>query len=623
MNQTADWFTVDPETSPHFDKNRICFSKRYSQQMNLVEKSGTGLKEYEFKRLQKGQYACRQMVDGQPYDIYPSSWFEQANIQQFQRVKEMLKRGVALFFIAGSGLGYLYSDIQDSLKEKKNASVVFIETRPELILAQFCLFDCREAIDFPDFHWVIDESIYPTLQERLHNEALYTIDRNRIVSFPERVLTPKEGADYSRLSRWYVSQQQQYRLQLQQFRVQYDQRVSRPADLKAGTVWTAGLLDAYAHTPLLRSLASGFAGHGMKDVFFSLTQGCTSDERITHSLLEHCPDMYLFLHLATKRVIPKELSRPRIVWYLDHPKHYEWEINRREFHEQDFIFYSDRQYAPYFEEANVGGAFHLTVCPSLSHRGAFRPELAAPVMFVGSHTAVETMTQHLPGSVRDDLFHLADVLTHNPTLGVNEAAANLKLTDKTMHIFQSMAEAYTSTIQREFRSGKDKLEYFFYSFTNSYKRERYIRALLDSGLIIYGPDSWLEFLGDKYADRFRGWLGYEDLADAYASAQICINIHSLQCPTCLNSRDFDVLSAGGCLVTDEVEDLHAGYLQPDHDLKMYSSPEELAHTVQELLDNEPLREALREQGNQTVQTRHLPQHRAQVILEALQSKGWR
>ena len=43
---------------------------------------------------------------------------------------------------------------------------------------------------------------------------------------------------------------------------------------------------------------------------------------------------------------------------------------------------------------------------------------------------------------------------------------------------------------------------------------------------------------------------YHDLADAYASADVCLNIHSIQCPTCLNPRDFDVLMATGCLLSD-------------------------------------------------------------------------
>ena len=114
-------------------------------------------------------------------------------------------------------------------------------------------------------------------------------------------------------------------------------------------------------------------------------------------------------------------------------------------------------------------------------------------------------------------------------------------------------------------------------------------------------------------------LAHEQLADAYASARLCLNIHSLQCPTCLNSRDFDVLTAKGCLVSDEVEDLHAGLLEPGLDCATFQSAEELQETVRDLLSNAEKREAMREQGHQTCREKHTPAHRAGIILDLVKT----
>ena len=623
MNQMSDWYSIHPETSPYLTKNLNTLKTRYPDLTKLVEASSSKLREYEFQNVKQGQIACRHNTGGQWVDVYSPNWFVQELEPQFRRIKEMLHRGAELVFIAGSGLGYLNSDLQDCLEKTNKTSVILMENRPELTLAQLCLFDCKQTLEYVDFHWITGDTFFQPLEECLKDEALFSVNRNRIASFPERMLTADERNQYMQLNNWFTEKQLQFTNQQNQLRIQYEQRVNQPADLQNGLIWTASMMEAYAHTPLLRSLASGFSAHGMKDVFFPLSRGRTSNERITQSLLEHCPDVYLFLHLASTRVIPAEINRPRIIWYLDHPKHYEWDINKDQFYENDFVFYSDKKYSPYFEKISAGGTYHLTVCPSLKHKGRYRKELEAPVMFVGSHTPVEIMTKSLHKKIRDDLLLVANELTNEPTLSVEEAVQRNKLSDPTYHEFQVVADRFTSTIERDFHSAKEKLEYFFYALTNCYKREKYINALLDLGLVIYGPESWLHFLGNNYADRYRGWLNYENLADAYASADVCINIHSLQCPTCLNSRDFDVLIAGGCLVSDEVDDMHEGYLTPNHDLKMYHSPENLVNAVQELLENKELRNTLREQGHQTVQSRHLPKNRAQEILQAIHSTGWR
>lgn len=623
MNQKAEWFTINPDTSLPLSLNTKSFKKRFPHAAEIVRSSVERLHQYEFLLVNDEQYACRQKIDHQYIDLYAVSWFQSGLEPSFRRIQELMERNMEMLLIAGSGLGYFNADIAQSNAAQKKVSVVCIENRPELMLAQLCLFDCRKTIEDADFHWVIGEPVLPQLDDLFQKEALFTINRNNIVSMPERILTPDERTFYAPLNHWFAERQQTYFIQQNQYQIRYDCRIKNSPDLKTGTVWTASMLDAYAHAPLQRSLVNGFAAHGMNPVFLPLSTGKTADECIKQSLVEHCPDLYLFLHIASKRVIPENINRPRITWYLDHPKHYEWSDNSSNFYENDFIFYSDRQYASYFENTKASGSYHLTVCPSLNRDGVCRPEMDAPVMFVGSHIPVETMTQKLSGKLKEYLFQIADELLLHPAESVTGLAKKMQITNDYVQIFLLMAEQFIAAIQRKFPTTNDRLEYFFYAFTNSYKRERYIKALMKHGLVIYGPDSWLDVLGEQHKNQFRGWLGFDDLADAYASAKVCVNIHSLQCPTCLNSRDLDVLRAGGCLVSDEVEDMHGGYLLPDHDVMIYRTPEELADSVSILLKDESKRRNLMEHGHRTVMERHLPQHRAQEILNTIQSSGWR
>jgi spore maturation protein CgeB len=185
---------------------------------------------------------------------------------------------------------------------------------------------------------------------------------------------------------------------------------------------------------------------------------------------------------------------------------------------------------------------------------------------------------------------------------------------------RNAAQAYMATTPKQIENPNQTLDYFLYVVSNYSYRRRVIECLLPLGLRVFGPKSWLTVLSAEYRNRYGGSVPFENAADAYASADLCLNLHSFQCPTCLNSRDFDVVMAGGCLLADWVEDYDRGFFAPELEVALFRSDEELLEKAQSLLSDPDRRESMKAAARQRLLAEHTYAHRADVIIRALGSR---
>ena len=168
--------------------------------------------------------------------------------------------------------------------------------------------------------------------------------------------------------------------------------------------------------------------------------------------------------------------------------------------------------------------------------------------------------------------------------------------------------------------GRAMLEYFLYNTSTFFKRREIVSALLPLGLFVYGPEAWKDVLPMKYRMNYRGFVSWNDLADVYASSRINLNIHSHQCPTCLNVRDFDVPMAGGLVLGDWVEDMERGFLKPGEEIHAFNSLADAVEKASWLLDNPDDALAAAQKGQQRVMKEHTCTHRVRRIMEIITAK---
>lgn len=134
------------------------------------------------------------------------------------------------------------------------------------------------------------------------------------------------------------------------------------------------------------------------------------------------------------------------------------------------------------------------------------------------------------------------------------------------------------------------------------RRETYLDAIADTGLIIYGP-RWQSHGNPKLQACLRGdEVWGDDINTLYNHSKIVLNIPSwapgyADTP---NLRLVDVPAAGAFLLTEDSEATRRLFTPGEH-IDVFSSPAELREKVAFYLRNDELRESIARAGHERVQ----------------------
>jgi glycosyltransferase involved in cell wall biosynthesis len=609
-----NWYLLDVRCSPYLEENLSALDKKRPDLTQILRNCASEPLPLEMAKVGES-YLCRELHSGFLY--YNPSNFADQQKQAYLRMLDIYQRGCQMLCVCGVGLGYVSSQMEESIRGSLDKGLLLIENKPELILSQFALFDCKNLIASEQVFWAVGDDIFATCKTVVDQERLYILPESKLVSWPERALQPHEKAQFQRVPMWFA----QYRRSLEgdavQKRQHFGQKMEETPNFSSGTIWAVATPDAYAHTPLLHSLMEGFTELGWKKRLLEIKDGFSARFKVSEDILESAPDVILVCNGASSGIVSDQVKRPRITWMLDHPRYFCSTETEPSFTTMDIVVYFDRAYAPYFDHLPIKTSRYIPATASVKRKGIVKKEFKVPILFVGSYTPIEAFLKDVGEKQKDEIFaFLEDLLLHPKSHG-SERMDAVGLSDHTRKQLRLRADVYINTLHRQFSNEQIALDYFLYSVANSYKRDKIVAALLDLGLVIYGSESWRAFLGKNNASLYRGWMNPENLADAYASAEIVLNIHSLQCPTCLNPRDMDVLASGGCLLTDWVEDIDHGLITPDLDCVVYANTTDLRERAMELLSNKSKREAIRQHGHETYLAKHTPKHRAEEMIKLL------
>jgi len=607
------WFSTDPAQSIHWAANREAFEKRFPAQTAEILSAIPRLSAYEFLEIGLQQFAVRRREDGAL--LYGPADFHSRLPAALDRIMTLYHRGVELIIIAGTGLGYLAAHLEPNIQARNQAGLLLLEPAPELVIAQWCLFDCRPLIESLRIFWATGRPLGPVAQSLIQEERLDLVPENRLATVPERSLSGEEKRELQALASWFGERSRARKGEMVGKQVIYQRRMAQPPDLASGRVWSAAVPEAYAHTPLLRSLLGGFEAVGWQSRLLEIRDGFAARYRLSEDLVEAAPDLIVTCNSASSTFFSKDIRRPRVSWILDHPRYYGSDTLIRDLTWRDHVFVIDRRYLDFFADSHAGACRFLPATSSLVTPGIRRKEWECPILFAGSYQEVTPVLRRFPGDRSEELQAVLHYLIDHPGAQGGEAMEILAVSQATREHIAREADPRSAHLRNRLPDPARRMDYWLYALANSYKRERIVRVLLESGLVVYGPPAWLSVLGSRYAAQYKGWLAAEDLPDAYASALVCLNIHSLQCPTSLNPRDFDILAAGGCLLTDWVEDVDAGLIQSGEDGLVYRSESDLLIQVDGLLQDEERREGLARRGRVTWEKRHTPAHRAGAMLE--------
>lgn len=144
-------------------------------------------------------------------------------------------------------------------------------------------------------------------------------------------------------------------------------------------------------------------------------------------------------------------------------------------------------------------------------------------------------------------------------------------------------------------------------------------ALLEAAppLDVWGDEGWRAALPEA---AHHGPIDYGPaLSQVYRSATVNLNVTSLQMPTAVNQRVFDLPAAGGFLLTDAQEDV-ASFFEPGVEVSLYHDADELRERAHWYLTHPQACAAQVLRAHARVLREHTYVHRLQSLIHHLRAR---
>ncbi len=476
---------------------------------------------------------------------------------------------------------------------------------PDLLyfIGELVLYDYTELLSNPNVYLAVGDGFQSCFSGYVRDEALYLTDLRTWIILLGYTLTP-EAERHRHAAVDHVTQEATKALESFEHRLNHVGERLRFPDWSDGTrLWACGISrgpEVYSiHLEILRSVLKGYREEGFEVTFeHEMLNRQAADCRLRESYVETEPNCVLMLNafpdsfltwIFQSENVSELCPVPRLVWMTDD---FVYSPGSEDgFSDLDIVFCVDRTYVDRAKALGAGKAYFLPSAAALSGKGKYRSEYDHPISFVGSVTDLRAELSNLRPAAKEWLQNAASAVIRNTqpeplnTLDAN-GQANVV----------AVAESICPRMGKDYLSGEKALSYALYVIANTYKRVRLVKELIPLGLIVYGNADWENLLGDDVRGVYRGPLPYEELADLYASTKINLNIHSLQCPTCLNPRDYDVTMAGGFLLSEWVPDADEGYFVDGTEAVFFKSTPQMKELAQYYLDHDEERIAIAEAG---------------------------
>ncbi|RJP34268.1 MAG: glycosyltransferase family 1 protein [Candidatus Omnitrophota bacterium] len=545
---------------------------------------------------------------------------------QNRGLRERLQKGARFVALSGLGAGHVIMQSITLLKEYPRTAVAVFEPDSFAWAIFLSLFDANDVLAHDRLFLFAGIQARQQLADRIRQEYIFLLPSREVKYFLGALPVDPE------ITRFYIEEAKLLAQSINDRAYQFEsvvtsftQQLANPLSQPPRSIWSCTLRDSYIHFPIAKAFLAGFAKLGWKTQLEPFDSSFTTNFRIIGRLMESQPDFFLFINtlpaalledIGLTREAVEAINRPRVTLLVDNTSLYEDMDKPFSLSAQDWVFTIDRSYLSWLRRRTQRTAF-LPVATMFEKSGSYREEYSAELSYVGSLPHVGPYLYTLPPACLQILETVEELRSRDSAHSFYEHLQTLKITDKHNRTIHHAAHSFCRTTQKGLRHPQSILEYFLYNVATYLKRKKIVLALLPLGLKVYGPDTWLEALPAPYRDRYGGFVASEQLADCYASTKISLNIHSHQCPTCLNPRDFDVPMAGGVVMGDWVEDAERGLLEPGKELLTFQTIEEAIEIMERYGNDADALDRIRRQGHERVNNEHRYVHRANQLLEII------
>ena len=566
--------------------------------------------------LVRGEDVALDSPDGAAFPGIPRST-EEAR-KRGNLVKSQISKIQHAQLILGFGIDWgLVPAVLGRCLKPLNAIVLLLERSLERLRVALRLYDLRTVLESPDVFWCAGPDLGNSLVDLLRCESLYLIDRNRVAAVIAPGLISEE-------SRYYQQAVSSAFGSVSADHSQVHASLARPVASKregAMRIWTYVVPRSF-HEPIVEAIASGFRMNDHHVEVGSASPSRSAALRFITHLAQARPDLLFLLNVPGAdfvRDVGLQKNNPfirsvcRVTWFVDNPAFYA-KITPDSFENDDCVFWMDRSFkAELASSVALRGGF-LPVASGMTREGEEVGCFRHPVTFVGNIADTRAVMASISHCDRRLLLDQVDRLLCGEVSSPLQCAREVVLQASSVQVIQKVV----GMLRQIPLHGSLAVGYFLYVVANAEKRIRFLRPLIPLGIHVYGTDVWGPLLPELPPDRLHGMIGSDQVVNLYRSTLVNVSLHSYQCPTSLNPRDFDVLLSGGCLAADWVPDADAGLIEPGAHAIFVRDPETLSDTVAELLTNESKRREMAEAGREHALKHHTYAARTRELLRRLQ-----
>ncbi|MDP8243685.1 MAG: glycosyltransferase [Candidatus Hinthialibacter antarcticus] len=560
---------------------------------------------YTFEDKSADVVLCQQNADG--------AWIHGPN-DPWKTAEATLRNSDAdkqrLFIILRPGLGYLPLHLYPQLRKGRNAQrMLIIEDRIDLLHEAFKRFDWTDMLRSDRTILILDPNPAETVLKFVHTNPVSAL-------VPVSVQCGVEWGDYEKrmvaaLQQHYMPMAEQVYKASQQYMGEIFDHFKQPA---AGRKRKVVLVEP-EHDYLSNALSQGFEDNGLDAASF------TANKRMINFLnpyvwlvytREHFPDVLLWMNRNTLSDEGAEslskLPIKKVLWFLDSPKRVQ--TTKEELDATDAYFSFDPTYLDYLKELSGKEGTYLPTAAGIRplpecQPGKEWPQRTGPkVGFMGALAAARFQEVRAYWLKRDPDFVV-----------VLDGIVEDYLADESV------------TLEERFNQSKGRERLPYEGFVVLYLEERatYLKRLAalrrvnDLGLQTYGSPEW--GAADWAQELVGCYAGYapeynQDLPSVYYHAQVNINVFHVQCFNSANPRVYDVLAAGGFLLTEYKPVLEEEFELNKH-LVCFHSLDELREKTEYYLEHADERDAIARAGQEFALNHCTYSQRVKTIMKTL------
>ena len=559
------------------ERNLAALRKRYPDFADMLTAvpSGSG---YSFEK--KGDYVLCRDADGNwlhgPEDPVAAASCE---------AERLVGKAPGLYVLPRPGLGYDALVLDETIEAGSPGSVLLVvEDRLDLFKAALELTDCTRLFRSPFTVLLLGK---PDIVVQAY------LERHPTLSLLPITLVTGSGqldpTECERLRHALEALGTQSTLTAEEELASADVRLSARRD-RSGELRVLLSSDDLGY--LAGAIADGFRACGCLVELHSGERAVPRDIRAHQrfwKMLRFAPDLLLWANHPELSPFATEAWRAfgvaNVLWTMDSPRRLN--LGRRVLETIDVHACFDPEYLPAYGPLGARRSDQLSLAAGIRPlRGCAQsdskwPERRGPdVAFVGS--LGDSRVGDLRTSIWADQPEYASFLDE---LAKHPGDPAMTFEEQTGHAYAGMPCFYVDEVR------------------SSIRRIEILSKIPKSALRIFGGIDWIGE-GSSFGPCYAGAVHYgSDLADIYYHARINVNVFHAQCLDSTNSRVYDVLAAGGFLLTEDRPVLHREFEVGRH-LVTFASPEEVADKVAYYLDHPVERESIAREGQRHVLEHH-------------------